>query len=633
MDSQLIEFFRFGKLDTGILRAEDQYLVTNGNRPVRLVQIPIDHVRFIHLLDQLRYGKDIEESTRLKALDELSRIVTKVLGKPRQLTKPVQIDLVTNAAELSALPFELALNSAGRSVFATSDPPLVLTRRVRRESHGRRPEWWSEPRILFAVASPAGAGAAVPVDEHRQALRDALKPWIEPLRLDNVPEVLQGDKKVLSTVEKASLETIRAAGAKAKANGRPFTHLHILAHGCLIGKDLEARFGLALHGSDGGMVQVTPEQLYAAIKGFADDLTVVTLAVCDGGNQANSIAGGASVAHALHSSGIEVVVGSQFPLTFPGSIEFTRTFYRKLLCGQDVRDALHQARSDLYQLEDVGHDWASLVGYVQLPEDYMDRLRTVQLRAELASLRTVQKWSDDLKEHGIRDPEAYEEVAGRLQERITNLKQLLESNGDQPGSGNKEENLGLLGSAEKRLGELCFERAALGDHPARWVREAKNALSQAHARYKESAIGNLSHHWTGVQYLSLEAVLTGHIERIGHWHAFREAAETDTSHPDKQERLWALGSLAELYLLAPLVGEESRLDDAGKQLAELVARARKYRYIFPIESTERQLKRYVDWWTKENGYFGGASDLKADAQGLLGVLHQAAAGMGKRRRP
>jgi len=628
MHSQLIEFFRFGELDTGMLRAKDLYLVTSGNSPVRRVEIPIDHVEFIDLLDQLRYGKQIDESTRLEALKELSRIVTGVVGELKQPAAPVQIDLVTNAAELSALPFELALDSAGRSAFAASDPPLVLTRRVRRESHGVRQEWWSEPRILFAVASPAGAGAAVPLDDHRKALRDALDPWIQPLRLENFPVVLRSDEKVLTTVEKASLEAIRAVGAQAKADKRPFTHLHILAHGCLIGKGLKARFGLTMHGSDGGMVEVTPEQLYAAIKEFAEDLTVVTLAVCDGGNQANSIAGGASVAHALHSSGIEVVVGSQFPLTFPGSIRFTRTFYRELLCGQDVRDALHRARSDLYQLKDVGHDWASLVGYVQLPEDYVDRLRAVQLRAQLASLRTAQKWSDDLKEHEIRDSNAYEEVAERLQERITNLQQLLKLNGDQAGSGNKEENLGLLGSAEKRLAELYFERAALGDEPERWTREAKEALSRAHARYKESATENLSHHWTGVQYLCLEAVLTGRIARIGHWHAFREAAETDSGRPEKDKRLWAPGSLAELYLLAPITGQEPRLDDARQQLVELVDRTRKHDDVFPIESTERQLKRYVDWWTKENGYFDGARDLKQDALELLSVLRDHAAAQG-----
>jgi hypothetical protein len=38
---------------------------------------------------------------------------------------------------------------------------------------------------------------------------------------------------------------------------------------------------------------------------------------------------------------------------------------------------------------------------------------------------------------------------------------------------------------------------------------------------------------------------------------------------------------------------------------------------FPLESTARQLRRYVDWWTSANGFFPGASDLSAQAQALL----------------
>jgi hypothetical protein len=142
-------------------------------------------------------------------------------------------------------------------------------------------------------------------------------------------------------------------------------------------------------------------------------------------------------------------------------------------------------------------------------------------------------------------------------------------------------------------------------------------LDRALARYKESSTGNLSHHWTGVQYLCLEAVLTGRIARIGHWHAFREAAETDSG---REEELWAPGSLAELYLLAPMTGQESRLDEARRQVVELVDRARRRKDLFPIDSTERQLGRYVDWWTTEHGYFGGSTDLARDAQELLDTL-------------
>lgn len=530
MRSELIEFFRFNELDTGMLRRGDRYLLARGKDPVREVPITIGHVEFIRRLDLLRYAKQTDEAQRQRALDELSDAVTEVLGVCQQPADGLQIDLVTNAAELSALPFELAVDAERRPIFAVSEPPLVLTRRVRRGSQGERPAWWSKPRVLFAVASHPAAGAQVPLDAHRDALRAALKPWSEPLELPGLPQAVPDDRNVLVPLLKAGPRAIRQAGEEAAKAGQPFTHLHILAHGCAIGDGLESRFGIAMHDDDDPtrMTEVSPERLCRELQPIAGQLVVVTLAVCDGGNQANSIAGGGSVAHELHSSGIPVVVASQFPLTFDGSTIFTSTFYRSLLAGKDVRHALHEARSILYQQHaQVGHDWASLVAYVQLPEDYNDRLYEVHLQAELAALRTAQAWSDHLTQHEVGNPTAFEDVASQLQDRIANLRNFLDSHTGRIADKARDENLGLLGSAEKRLAELSFQRAKLGHDAADWMSRTGQALRRAHAWYDKSFAGNLSHHWTGVQSLSLEAVLTGRISRVGRWYAAKEAAEAD----------------------------------------------------------------------------------------------------------
>jgi hypothetical protein len=621
MQSELIEFFRFNKLANGMLRKGDRYLLARGNAPVREIKITIDHVEFIRRLERLRYASQVDEEQRKQALDELSGTVTSMLGFGKKPVSAQQVDLVTNAAELSALPFELAVDAGGSPIFAVPGQPLVLTRRIRRESHGERPAWWSKPQVLFAFASPPGAGPKVPHNEHLDALKAALKPWIEPLA--GFPQAVEDERSVLHTVPNASLKAIRQACSKANKEERPFTHLHLLAHGCAIGQDLERRFGLAMHDDTdtSKMVKVAPEQLRRKLAPFAEDLVVVTLAACDGGNQANSIAGGGSIAHELHSSGIPVVVASQFPLTFEGSTAFTRVFYQDVLAGHDIRDALYTTRSALYQHADVGHDWASLVAYVQLPEDYDDRLVEVALQAEMASLNTAQLWSDHLTVHQVRDPAAFEDVAGRLQSRIANLKGFLDQHEEQTAGRARNENLGLLGSAEKRLAELYFHRARLGDDTAEWMHQAEQALQLARSWYEKSFVGNLSHHWTGVQALSLEAVLTGGISRVGQWYAAVEAAETDSQ---REGEVWALGSLAELYLLAPLAGQGSRLDDAGRQLDELAGRVHRARLKpFPVQSTKRQLERYVQWWTKENGYFGGSPDLAGEAGRLREVLSRA----------
>lgn len=617
MRSQLVEYLRYDDLSTGMLRENDRYLLVRGDEPVRQITIPVNHVDFLRPLKKLRYT--VDEDERRAAVARLSGYVTEVLGTPHVPSEPLQIDLVANAAELSALPFEMAVDADGRPVFATSDPPLVLTRRIRQPGRPSPPAWASEPRILFVWASPAGAGERVPFSEHRDALRTALRPWIEPLHVAAQQRSFPNDRKVLTTLSNASLDGLRDAGTRAAADDRPYTHLHILAHGCAIGDEDEERFGLALHTTDGqGTQVVTPEELCEAIAPFADGLGMVTLAVCDGGNQANSVAGGASVAHVLHRSGIEVVVASQFPLTFDGSTLFAATFYRGVLAGEDVRRTLHAVRRRLYEQGGAnGHDWASLVAYVQLAPDYPRRLLDVQLRAELASLRTAQRWSDDLREQHSTDEAAYEQVGAHLRERIANLQRLLSAHGDAPGVGSREEHHGLLGSAEKRLAELYLARAGLDRDPQRWRARSREALERARDWYRRSCRRNLSHHWTGVQYLSLEAVLTGGIDD-GMWHAFQKAAEIERG--ERPDDPWPCGSLAELYLLAPLAGVPEALGAARDTLAELVGRARRAGDTFPMEATQRQLQRYVDWWTRDEGYVGGRRDMADDARELLAWL-------------
>jgi hypothetical protein len=283
-----------------------------------------------------------------------------------------------------------------------------------------------------------------------------------------------------------------------------------------------------------------------------------------------------------------------------------------MLAGHDVRDALHQARVDLR--DQPGHDWASLVAYVQLPEDYADRLAEVGLQAERAALLTAQRWSDHLVEHGSRDSATFADVATGLQQRIENLERFQHLHASRMTAGTMNENLGWLGSAEKRLAELYFHRAAFGDDTPRWMSDSEQALWRAKDWYQESFTRSLSHHWTGVQSLALEAVLTGRIERVGRWYAAKEAAEADNEP-------WAAGTLAELCLIAPQAGLDARLDEASDWLSELVRRVLAGGHdVFPIESTRRQFERYVHWWTKDNRYFGSSPDLAGEAKQLLSRL-------------
>ena len=350
---------------------------------------------------------------------------------------------------------------------------------------------------------------------------------------------------------------------------------------------------------------------------------MVTLAVCHGGADVNPIRPGSSLVHRLHELGIPVVIGSQFPLTFPGSATFTEHFYRAVLRGEDVRAALHAARVALQaRSAETFQDWAALVGYVRLPENYTEYLIDVALETDLAALRITQDWFDHVMAQPERAPEPLRAIADRISDRIAQLQVRL-GEAEQCGRhGVREENLGLLGSAEKRLAEVCFTLGRIEGSPARRD-EAIQALQRSLGHYKQAFRKHLSHHWSGVQMLSLEAALTGKIAEPEYWFAAMLAAKTAL---EDEKEYWAAGSLIELCLLAAHAGQQydaARAKVHAQRLVERVARVSEAepRLPFAIETTIRQLERYSRWWTQANGFFSGvAGDLSHAAAELTEAL-------------
>ena len=618
MRSLLIEFHRFGDLNTGLLRKGDSYLVAAASHPVKEVKMPINYENFFAQMRPLRYkGKPAE---RAEALRQVGEVVTDLLGS-KELNDletgdfPLQFDLVVNAAELAALPFEAAAGSDGEPLVVRRKNPVVLTRRVRSEFAENKESWPSKIRVLFAWACPKELAVPVPSAEHEAALREALSSWIP---MDESSDV----SGVLHVLPKASLDSIREACGVAVKQGKPFTHVHLLGHGYPVGESFEQMYGLALHGSAGSddLYAAPPEEIAKALAPLQGQTGVLTLAACDSANATNMVIARRSIAHELHVCGFPVVIGSQFPLTVPGSTILVKSFYTALLAGQDVREALHKARCTLFENSNIaGHDWASVLGYVRLPEGYNGRLRAIRLEAVLSSLKAVQSWSDDLVKSCVADPVRFNRFADLLRTNIDRLEAFLGER-ENRGEGVLEENLGLLGSAEKRLAELyfaCGKRVGcLG-----WENSMHDSLRKARSWYQQSFDGNLSHHWTGVQALSLNLALAGEISEPGRWYASELAAKVDAAKPDE---IWAWGSLAELYLIAGPAGLGDRTGDAEAAIQEMkgrVATSAKHDR-FPLESTERQFRRYMDWWTSANGFFAGHPDLSLRAANLVALIQK-----------
>ena len=144
-----------------------------------------------------------------------------MLGELETSNGPIQIDVVTDKVELWSLPFEFLCDRSGRFVLENQDRSILLTRRVRGSFGESLRRWPEKPRVLFAWA---GAVAAEP---HREALYSALEPWIGP----HDQEMVRDTKPVFTELRDAALEDITDACQRAVDEKRPYTHIHLLAHG------------------------------------------------------------------------------------------------------------------------------------------------------------------------------------------------------------------------------------------------------------------------------------------------------------------------------------------------------------------------------------------------------------------
>jgi CHAT domain-containing protein len=604
---EMVEFHRFGGERAQLLCHDNEYIRTTGyDEPASVVRPSVDQERSLDLIYQLRYQSGVTQGEVQAAQAELGGYATAFLPSPPSSgDRLMQIDLVTNAAELWAFPFE-ACYAVNPAWLASTDRGVVLTRRIRGGFSDDTLPWPDQPRVLFAHAPPAVDLPKSLIDQHEKALRAALEPWSRGRA---------ADENLLRVKDVASLNEL----ARARIEFKP-TYVHLLAHGAQteVNKGRpKPTWGLRL--GYPGEAGVPPADIAKVLAPEAGVPLVTTLAACDSANQTELTYANYSLAQELHRLGVPVVVASQFPLTFPGSVVMAGEFYRYLLEGEDVRGALHAARVALRGDANAGHDWLSLVGYVRLPpEGYAKHLAEFGLRAELGMLDAQQKRADHLSLEG-GEADEFDEVETQLRKRIAAL---IARRKDLDGSGQHlvDELQGLLASANKRLAELLFNRAEkLGDRRDLDLRASREALAESLNCYRTGYRRNIQNHWSGIQVLALEAALRARFENPGDWQIVRRAAELERDA--KVKDFWTCGTLAECYLLAPIAGASSQIEAAEAALNLLRERAKGNNdEQFAIGATRRQLNRYVTWWTNANKFFPGVTDLSKDARRLADRL-------------
>ncbi|WP_428663046.1 CHAT domain-containing protein [Runella sp.] len=633
-NSMTIELLRTGTPHNQTLSPGITYLALSEDKPPTEFRIELEQYKFSRYLQLLRYQSGIKAIPIQLAKEALQAIITKIFEEiPALQAKTgcndswLHLRLIMSPRELAMLPFELALTpngfQGGREIPFLMNPQRLttITREVRQVAP-KKYDWPIKPRILFVWAEPESNSTipndpedprAVPAQKHLEKLKEALLPWVCPDKRKANPE--EDYNSLITELKDATYSALQATVEEAVRQSNPYTHVHILAHGTPIADpDLGPRFAIALKLEK--PIKKKDTLIRAdAIDGYrlADALryindnqfyspAVVTIAACDGGNEGTNMLPGGSLAHILHQSGFSYVLASQFPLSMDGSVKLVKEFYPRLLLGEDPRTALYYTRKAIDH-PDI-HDWASLVAYARFPDNFEDQLEDIQLKITLEIMKAANAWTD----FSLKEAAGIEIIDKRADENlnfaITRLEKLLNRNkGFANNPARMAEHLGLLGSAYKRLAEYYNRQGQrANENQDALLKKSQKSLEKARTYYQRGHELMLANHWTAVQYLSLTAILKGELlNEHDRWCVTLFAAEKDKLNAMKEEdRIWASGTLAELYALKPFTVSSDEFEaekaKAIEKAASCLNEIANSDFAFAKESTARQLERYIKWW-------------------------------------
>ena len=573
------------------------YLLSRGDfSAFKQVHTPEGQLELLEKLsDTLRNLKNVSASTeeQLATVKEFSDPIHSFFIDFNDLPEDTShLELFLNPSELGLIPFELLLNENGTPYFVNQgQKQLVLTRNYRRDQRRHDLKIPVNPRVLFVHSLPRHPVydnvrfPEMPHDKHEFWIKKALKHF-------NPDESFE-------QMDNPTFEEFKAEVERAAKSDKPYTHIHLLAHGALIfdrKRPSNFEYGIAFR-SDAPLDEEYKATSAAELKALFDELEdkhlpyVVNYMICDGANFTNGTKPNKNPVQATFSSGVPVVIGSQFPLTMDGSIYITKELYKRMFQGDDLREILGDIRTGLYAKPDkYAHDWVSLVTYMDVPRNYEYDLLDNKTKRQL---RILNSYRDNQNTSGMSRDDfiALKVKVGKSMESLH--EDVMELNDD----GQKEklflEYSGLLASSFKRLAEIEFNEAIeLKEDTSK--RQLEH-LANSRTHYKNAANQNLSHHWTAVQYLSLQTVLEGNLDEMDTdlWYAARLAALAEIKKNPKE--YWAYGTLIELLFISP-DPKESFITQIIDYANKLVEKSKEAKKIEPLISTTFQLKRYKNWW-------------------------------------
>ncbi len=590
-----IEYLRFQNLDTGILRYGDEYLLFQGDSsPIQSVSTPEDHFPFLKKLARVfRYNDTLSYEEKWDMIVAMSTTLRSFFVDMEALPKEIgQLELFLNPSELGLLPFELLLDDNQKPYFVNSE--LILSRNNRRATDHPNLKLPGQPRVLFAYSNPEKNKTGLELDpvphkSHLDSLTYSLRHW-------------DRGKENLTVLENATFSDFKNALLTAKEEGKPYTHIHVLAHGEPI-EDLDTFFfeyGIAFNSEKNNPEEYTPtsaKEMKEVFESLGNDTPVLACyMICDGANAANGALSHRSPVQVTFDAGVPIVLGSQFPLTMKGSEIITRELYEPLFRGDDIRNTLRTIRKKLFDIKEQEntHDWISLVNYLNLPENYGYQLLNLKTRRQLYILNQIRDSGGD----SLLTEDDFIVAKYQIGLAIKDLTTSLESiELDSTRSKEFLEYAGLLGSAHKRLAEIAFKEGDILDSDTNAAQIEH--LNSAKEWYYKAAQRNRSHHWSVIQYLSLKTILTGSLSEIDkdYWYAARGAAREEILRNSKAT--WSFGTLIELYLIKQNTSGEEHKNEILEFAKTLVKNAKPDKTEH-IKSTRLQIERYLKWWNGSN---------------------------------
>jgi hypothetical protein len=631
MRSVALELMRHGPDHNQLISPLTPYLGVCENAPVGSLYLPLEHDALLIKLANLRYPRgENSEKLRCYELADMGKLLGEFLAKTPGLSSAIGVQatryasssivedeqvpgreflhlrLIVSANELSQLPFELAVGlpgfpGIGQHLALQLGMPFCLTRESRRTARS----FYAakvKPRVLFAYCRYGDSD--VPAEAHLLALRHAFDPWLDPARKK------QHFAELLRVLPDATLADITAA-----CLAEEYTHVHILAHGVPLDKELNALYTIGLRKRDGSMEHVSGRNLARALSPIVPgeerlrQPMVVTLASCDSGamQKIPISSNGDSLAHALHAAGIPMVVASQFPLSFEGSVVMVQKLYEGLLSARDPRVTLIDARHELARRVAQTHDWASLVCYLSLPPGFAKHNSRVELERLRLSVYGGQMDSIETQSGAGAD--------GAFQKIFSRINAMFES---------AQSDL-TIGYAHKIL--VCGVRrryahwlAAQQDGHARAIAEFNSTLVHYLAAYTM----NRSHYWALTEALRIDLALSKFEPNrrtalplqplMCYCRVLTDAYLDLATHHSGLERAWALVNVIEVLLLADAAAQ----NETSTQLAINAGKIEDYAQELkacstsntaPIRTLKSQLTRYQSAFYRQLPGFG-ESDIR-----------------------